>query len=767
MRIYQTFRISVVAIFCAFFPLATTCHAAPDAAQIIGAQDPAALDIPNVPRPVLWKDSSQPVDARVQDLISRMSLAEKASQLMADAPALPRLGLPAYSYRNECAHGVAGAGIATVFPQTIGMSATWDAPLIQEEADVASTEARAIFNNYTANHNGTSIIHHGLSFYAPNINIVRDPRWGRGQETFGEDPFLTSQMAIAFIQGMQGDNPKYDKTIACAKHFAVHSGPEATRRNFNDAPPERDLYETYLVAFQAAVQQGHVGSVMGSYNALYGVPNCANPFLLTDILRDKWGFQGYVVSDGGAIANIWRWHKYVATPEEAAAAAVKAGCNLFSATFSAGKYPRHDYESLGNLLKENLLTEAQIDGAITRTLTARFKLGLFDPPQDVPWSNIGLEQNDTSEHQALALKVAEESIVLLKNQCVLPLDRGKIKRIAVIGPNADATKMLFGNYNGTASHPVTILDGIKAVAGPNIEVTCTYGCPLAISNDNSNQPTPEMTAEAIAEAKAADVVIYVGGLDSTLECEEHDVEYQGFIAGDRKRIELPSPQEDLLKALYGTGKPVIFVNCTGSAIAMPWEASHLPAIVQAWYPGEQGGRAVGEVLFGEVNPAGRLPLTFYQSTTDLPDFDDYSMSNRTYRYFNGQPLYAFGHGLSYTTFKFSGPKLDSKTIAPDGTVRVSFTVKNTGARDGDEVAQVYFRHVDSAVPQPKLALCSFVRVHLASGSKAGITLNIPAERFRYWDTTTKQYVVEPGKYQLLIGGASDDIRLKVPVKIGS
>ena len=676
------------------------------------------------------------------------------------------------------------------------MAATWDPALIQTEADAAATEGRAKFNDYTSQHDGNTIIHHGLSFYAPNINIVRDPRWGRGQETFGEDPFLTSQMAVAFIHGMQGNDPKYMKTIACAKHFAVHSGPEPLRRSFNANPPERDLYETYLVAFQASVQRGHVGSIMGSYNALNGTPNCANPFLLTDILRDKWGFGGFVVSDGGAIENIWRFHHYAATPEEAAAVAVKAGCNLFSGAIVDGAYEQRDFEVLGLMLKKGLLTEQQIDGALARTLAARFELGLFDPPQDVPWSNVGIDQNDTPEHRALALKVAEESVVLLKNNGVLPIHRSGIKRIAVIGANAVAVQMLYGNYNGTSSKAVTILDGIKAVAGPGVEVTYVRGCPLALKNDNSNQPTPEMTAEAVASAKAADLVIYVGGLNSAsgpggnraaarravrmaharnagqgddpsvaLEGEEHQVDYQGFLGGDRTRIELPAPQENLLKALYATGKPVVFVNCSGGAIAMPWEAAHLPAIVQAWYPGEEGGQAVAEVLFGDVNPAARLPLTFYSSTADLTDFQNYSMSNRTYRYFSGKPLYAFGHGLSYTEFKYSHPKLTGATIGANDVVHLSFNVKNTGQVDGDEVTQVYFRHLHSSVPQPKQALCGFERVHLARGNTATVTLDIPAQQFRYWDTTTKQYVVYPGKYELLIGAASDDIRLKVPVRV--
>lgn len=741
------------------------CFGAPDAVALIGAQDPEALKTPDVPGPVIWKDPAHPLDARVQDLISRMSLAEKASQLMADAPALPRLGIHAYSYRNECAHGVADAGIATVFPQVIGMAATWDPPLIKREAEAAAIEARAKFNDYADHHHGNTIMHHGLSFYAPNINIVRDPRWGRGQETFGEDPFLTSKMAVAFIQGMQGDNPRYMETIACAKHFAVHSGPEPLRRSFNAAPPERDLYDTYLIAFQAAVQEGHVGSIMGSYNALYGVPNCANHFLLTDILRDRWDFGGFVVSDGGAVENIWRYHQYVATPEEAAAAAVKAGCNLFSGSIVTGRYPQRDFVVLGQMLKQRLLTEAQIDGALTHTLTARFKLGLFDPSMDVPWSNVGIDQNDTPEHQALALKVAEECIVLLKNNGVLPLKRAEIKRIAVIGPNADAAQMLYGNYNGIASHPVTILEGIKSAAGPGVEVTFEPGCPLALANDNSNKPTAEMTAAAVTAAKAADVVIYVGGLNSQLEGEEHRVDFQGFLGGDRTRIELPAVQEELLKRLYATGKPVVYVNCSGSAIAMPWEARHLPAIVQAWYPGEEGGRAVAEVLFGEVDPAGRLPLTFYKSTADLPAFENYSMSNRTYRYFSGKPLFAFGQGLSYTKFKYSDPKLANQAVGSDETIHLSFMIRNTGARDGDEVAQVYFRHLHSPKPQAKLALCGFKRVHIPRGDEARVTLDVPAQQFRRWDTGKRQYVVDTGKYQLLIGAASDDIRLKMRVNI--
>ena len=730
----------------------------------------------------LWKDPSQPVDQRVRDLVSRMTLEEKASQILANPPAISRLGIPAYSHRNECLHGVADAGKATVFPQAIGMAATWDVPLIHQEADVISTEGRASHNNYVATHDGNTGEHHGVNFYSPNINIVRDPRWGRGQETYGEDPYLTAQMGVAFVRGLQGDDPKYIKALACAKHYAVHSGPETERHRFDSRPPERDLYETYLPAFEALVRQGHVGSAMGAYSSLNGVPCCADPFLLTDLLRKKWGFDGLVFSDGGAIGDIWAVHQYVPTPEAAAAAAVKAGCDVSSGGMNqvppkhgATDKPGHmnngikggwAFSALPDAVAQGLITEKEVDVAVSRELTARFRLGLFDPPSMVPWSNLGLDQINSPAHRALALKVAEEGIVLLKNNGVLPLDRAGIKHIAVIGPNAEAIDSLQGNYTGNAPDPVTVLAGIKHLAGPNIEVTYEAGCPLALKNDKSNQPTPEMTARAVAAAKAADVVIFVGGISPNLEAEEkRNVDAIGFKGGDRIQIELPSVQEDLVKALHETGKPVILVNCSGSAMAMPWEAEHLPALIQAWYPGEEGGTAVGEVLFGDVNPAGHLPITVYRSTADLPSFEDYSMSNRTYRYFGGQPLFAFGQGLSYSTFRYTDAKLGSASIESDDPLKLRLTVKNTGKRDGDEVVQVYFRHVKSAVSQPKMALCAFARIHVAAGAKAPVTMEIPAERFRYWDTAKKQYVIEAGKYELLVGGASDDIQVRLPFAV--
>jgi beta-glucosidase len=670
------------------------------------------------------------------------------------APAIPRLGIPAYDYWNECLHGVARAGTATVFPQAISMAATWDAPLLHQAADVIATEARAKHNDYVSKHNGDSARYYGLTFWTPNINLFRDPRWGRGQETYGEDPFLTARLGVAFIRGLQGDDPKYVKAMAGAKHYAVHSGPEPERHRFDAAPPERDFYETYLPQFEAAVREGHVGAVMGAYNSVYGQPACASPLLLTDLLRKQWGFDGHVVSDCGAIYDICANHKFTATPAEAAAAAVKAGDDL-----CCGK----DYNSLVRAVKDGLISETEINTAVGRVLAARFRLGLFDPPEKVPYAQIPLTQNDTPAHEALALKLARESIVLLKNDDLLPLDRAKIKRIAVIGANADSVAVLLGNYNGTPARPVTILNGIKNAVGTNVQVVYEPACPLV--RDGTGRPNAQTWTRAISTAWMSDVIIYVGGISPQLEGEEMKVDYEGFSGGDRTEIELPAGQSELLKALQATGKPVVFVNCSGSAIAMPWEATNLPAILQAWYPGEQGGRAVADVLFGDVNPAGRLPVTFYRSTADLPAFDNYSMSNRTYRYFNGRPDFAFGHGLSYTKFDYNSPTLNGTNFAAGDTIKLAFSLLNSGAWDGDEVAQVYFRHVNSKRLQPKLALCGFVRIHLQASEGARLTMDIPLERFRSWDPAQKQYTVEPGNYELLVGAASDDIRLRVPLKV--
>ena len=716
-----------------------------------------ATRIPDISEPTIWHNSGKPLKDRIHDLIRRMSLAEKVAQIQNDAPAIERLKLPAYNYWNEALHGVANNGNATVFPEPVGMASTWNPELIHQEGTIIGIEGRAKYNDYASKNNGHSKWWTGLTYWTPNINIFRDPRWGRGQETYGEDPFLTGELAVEFIKGIQGDHPEYMLAMACVKHYAVHSGLERERHSFNVNPSERDFYETYIPQFERAIIGGKVVGVMTAYNAVYGVPCSASKLLLQDLLRGQWEFEGYVVSDCSAIGDMSsrRGHAYVSTAEEAAATGVKTGVNLCCGS---------EYNALVKAVQAGLLGEKEIDRALYYTLWTRFRLGLFDPPEKVPFNKYTIEDNDTPEHGEVALEVARQSLVLLKNEGILPLDRSKYKRIAVIGPNGRSNSMLEGNYHGSASHPISILDGIKRLAGMDIEVTFAMGSPVTTQSgtaawsrqDNeTDRPIPELKAEALKNAGNADLIIYVGGITPAQEGE-------GF---DRDSIELPEVQTRLIQALYATGKPIVMVNCSGSAIALTWEDEHLPAILQAWYPGQNGGQAVAEALFGELNPSGHLPLTFYRSNSDLPDVRDYSMENRTYKYFKGKPLYAFGHGLSYTKFEYKDGELASEKIPADGTAKLSLTVENKDRFDGDDVVQIYFRHVNPSVPQPKLALCGFARVHVKSGEPRQVAIEIPAERLRYWDTQKKQYVVEPGSYEILIGTASDDIRLILPMTI--
>lgn len=716
-----------------------------------------AARIPEISDPAIWRDPGKPLKERIHDLIRRMSLQEKVAQIHNDAPAIPRLELPAYNYWNEALHGVANNGIATVFPEPVGMASTWNPELLRREGTVIGIEGRAKFNDYAAKNNGNSKWWTGLTYWTPNINIFRDPRWGRGQETYGEDPFLTGEIAVEFIKGIQGDHPDYMLAMACTKHYAVHSGLERERHSFNANPSERDFYETYIPQFERAITGSNVAGVMTAYNAVFGVPCSASELLLQDLLRGKWAFQGYVVSDCGGVGDISnkRGHNYVGSAEEAAALAVKSGVNLCCGS---------EYNALVKAVQQGMISEQEINEALYYTLWTRFRLGLFDPADKVPYNKYTIKDNDAPEHGKVALEVARQSLVLLKNDGILPLDRSKYKRIAVVGPNSDSKSMLEGNYHGSASKPISILSGIKSLAGDALEITHAMGSPVTLerrtaawsAQDNTtDRPVEELRNEALGVAADADLIIYVGGITPAQEGE-------GF---DRSAIELPEPQTELIRALHKTGRPVVMVNCSGSAIALTWENDNLNAILQAWYPGQNGGQAVAEVLFGEINPSGHLPLTFYRSTADLPDFRDYSMENRTYKYFKGKPLYAFGHGLSYTEFKYLNGRLASKSIPADGTVNVSFTVRNAGKREGDDVVQVYFRHVNPTVPQPTLALCGFARVNVEQGKSESIVIDIPAERFRYWDTTTKQYIVEPGKYEILIGAASDDIRLTLPFTV--
>jgi beta-glucosidase len=723
------------------------------AAELRDLDGAAGAKIPEIKDPVIYTDSNLPVAQRVADLIRRMSLAEKVGQLCNSTKAIPRLGVPAYDYWNECLHGVARAGTATVFPQAIGMAAMWDTEMMHSVADTIATEGRAKNNEARQKKPGTQR-YFGLTFWTPNINIFRDPRWGRGQETYGEDPFLAGTLGVSFIKGLQGDDPKYYKAVACAKHFAVHSGPEKIRHTFDAVPSSRDLYETYLPHFEMAVREGQVGSVMSAYNKLYGVPVPASNFLLTEILRDRWGFDGHVVSDCDGVKDVYKHHKYVETPEEAAAISLLAGNDL-----NCGR----SFGSLIMAVSQGLLTETDIDRALTRVLIARFRLGLFDSPKECAYLTIPATDYNTPEHSQLALEAARKSMVLLKNDGLLPLKKGALKRIAVIGPNAADKEMLHGNYNGVPSNPVTILEGIRREVGASVTVDYAVGCPMAIAADHPFSVDQNADAqEALLLAKKADVVIFVGGLNAGLEGEQkrNAKPLVGFDKGDRSLIELPSPQCDLLKALKKTGKPVVFVNLTGSAIAMPWEAEHLSAILQAWYPGQNGGIAVADVLFGNVNPAGRLPITFYRSTKDLPDFTDYSMANRTYRYFKGDPLFAFGYGLSYTQFEYSKLKASASNMGATGRVNLTVNVKNTGVRDGEEVVQLYVRHLSSPVSQPLHSLAGFKRVALKAGEAKKVEFDLPASALRYWSVETNSYVVPAGEFEIQIGASSADIRQK-------
>ena len=692
----------------------------------------------------IFRDPHYSTEQRVDDLIARMTLEEKVSQMQNDAAAIPRLGIPAYNWWSECLHGVARNGIATVFPQAIGMAATWSPDLIFKEAEVISTEARAKHNAIRLS--GKSGIYQGLTFWSPNINIFRDPRWGRGQETYGEDPFLTARIGVAFVKGLQGNDPKYLKVVSTAKHFAVHSGPEPLRHKFDAWCSEQDLYETYLPAFEALIRQGKAFSVMGAYNRVYDVPCCASGFLLDDILRKKWGFSGYVVSDCGAVWDIYNGHALVNSAEKASVLGIKAGCDL-----TCGD----DYASLTGAVRDGFISEEVIDRSVKRLFTARFRLGMFDPDSIVPYSKIPFTENDREESRLLARKVAQQSIVLLKNDDnTLPFSR-KVRSIAVIGPYADKLSVLEGNYNGTPSKPVTLLQGIRNRAGKKISVKYAVGVPAMEDIGNKqgiiDLMPPDLKGEALSLAKTADVIIFIGGISPNLEGEEMNINVEGFRGGDRTSLDIPVNQTGLLKELYKTGKPVILVLTGGSALSFIWAKENLPAILDVWYPGEEGGNALADVLFGDYNPAGRLPVTFYKSVKDLPAFEDYSMKGRTYKYFTGEPLFPFGYGLSYTTFSYSAPRLSKGTALPSDTVMISLKLKNTGNHDGDEVVQVYAKRPQNSNMQPLKSLVAFKRVSLKKGEEQLMSIPLAVKDLRQWDYSKEDYSVAPGVYELMVG----------------
>jgi beta-glucosidase len=698
-----------------------------------------------------------PFARRVDDLVSRMTLEEKVSQMMDVAAGIERLGVPPYNWWNEALHGVARAGLATSFPQAIGLAATWDDSLMYRVATVISDEARAKYQ--TAVRAGSRGRYQGLTFWSPNINLFRDPRWGRGQETYGEDPYLTGRLAVQFVRGMQGDDPTYLKTVATVKHFAVHSGPEPDRHTFDAVVSERDLRESYLPHFETAVREGGVYSLMCAYNRVDGKAACGSDMLLEDILRGDWGFSGYVVSDCGAIDDMYQRHKVVATAAAAAALAVRTGTDL-----ECGRV----YANLVDAVKQGLIAEREIDTAVRRLFLARFRLGMFDPPERVRWTRIPAAVLDQPAHRALARQAAREAIVLLKNEGgVLPL-RKDLRTLAVIGPNADQWRMLLGNYNGLPADPVTPLRGIREAVGASTHVLYARGADLADGfRDESLPPTPSDTllAEAVRAARRADAVVLCLGLTARLEGEEMSVEIPGFRGGDRTSLDLPASQERLLERVVALGKPTILVLLNGSALAVSWAQAHVPAIIDAWYPGQAGGSAIADVLFGDYDPAGRLPVTFYRSVDDLPAFDDYRMAGRTYRFFTGSPLYPFGYGLSYTSFAYANLRTSADTLSAGDTIRVSVDVVNTGQRLGDEVAQLYVRHLGSSVPRPREDLRGYRRITLRPGETRTLEFAVPAASLAYWSPDAHRWVVEAEPVEIAVGASSADIRLRRTITV--
>jgi beta-glucosidase len=686
-----------------------------------------------------YLDSSLPFEQRAHDLVSRMTLEEKVSQMLHEAAAIARLGVPQYNWWNECLHGVGRAGLATVFPQAIGLAATWDVDLMGRVAAAISDEARAKHHEFVRQ--GIRDVCTGLTFWSPNINIFRDPRWGRGHETYGEDPHLTARLGVAFVKGLQGDHPRYLKLVATPKHYAVHSGPEPARHSFDARVGLHIMRDTYLPAFEACVKEGKAASVMGAYNRVNGEACCASKTLLKDILRDEWGFDGYVVSDCGAINDIFLWHRVAETAPEAAALAVKRGCDL-----NCGD----TYRYLLGAVDKGLITGEEIAQAVERLFVARMRLGMFDAPEMVPYAQIPYSVVDSPQHRRLALEAAQESLVLLKNEGnLLPLRKG-LRTIAVIGPYAMDSQSLRGNYNGTPAEEVTILEGIKRKAGRRTRVLYAPG------TDVTGASTVD-AEEAWIICRGADVAIVVLGSSPWLEGEESQpCELLG--AGDRHSLDLPGKQEWLLQRVHATGIPVVLVLVNGSALAINWADENVPAILETWYPGQAGGLAVAEALFGDANPGGRLPVSFYKSLDQVPPFEDYSMAGHTYRYFRGEPLYPFGYGLSYTQFAYSDLKLSRTRLKAGQVLRLSVTVENTGSRPGDEVVQLYLRDVETSAPAPIRSLKGFQRVrHLGPGRRKTVRFTVEPRDMALVNDEGK-HIIEPGLFELSVGGGQPGAR---------
>ncbi|APC40150.1 glycoside hydrolase family 3 C-terminal domain-containing protein [Clostridium estertheticum] len=695
-----------------------------------------------------YKNENLSFEQRAKDLVSKMTLFEKVSQMTYNSAAIDRLCIPSYNWWNEALHGVARAGVATMFPQAIGMAATFDEELIYQVACVISTEGRAKYNE--SQRKNDHDIYKGLTFWAPNINIFRDPRWGRGHETYGEDPYLTGRLGVAFIKGLQGNDKRYMKSAACAKHFAVHSGPEAKRHSFNAVVSKKDLRETYLPAFKEAVKEANVEAVMGAYNRTNGEPCCGSKTLLNDILRDEWGFKGHVTSDCWAIKDFHEGHGITSNAVESVALAVNNGCDL-----NCGNM----YLNLYLAYKEGMVTEETIDKSVIRLMNTRMKLGMFDDPTNVPFAKIPYEKNDSKEHLELALDVSRRTMVLLKNEDnMLPLNKNKIKSIAVIGPNANSRDALIGNYYGTSSKYVTVLEGFQQVVNPDTRVYYAQGCHL-FKDKVENLAMPEdRIVEAVSAAQRSDVVVMCLGLDANIEGEEGD-DSNAQAGGDKMDLNLPGLQQKLLEEVYKTGKPIILVLLSGSALAINWADEHIPAIVQAWYPSAQGGNAIASLIFGEYSPSGKLPVTFYKSTQELPDFEDYAMKNRTYRYMENEALYPFGYGLSYSKFEYSNLRISKTEIEVNETVNLSVTVKNIGKYESDETVQLYLKDVEASVVVPKYQLKGIKKVSLKPSEEKEVSFELTPRQMALIDDEGK-CILEPGLFEVFVGGSQPDKRSK-------
>ncbi len=678
---------------------------------------------------------------KARALVAKMTLKQKVSQTLNWAPAIEELGINAYNWWNEGLHGVARAGVATVFPQAITMAAAFDEEMMEQVGDAISTEGRAKFNNQQK-YNDTDI-YKGLTFWSPNVNIFRDPRWGRGHETYGEDPFLTSRLGVRFVEGLQGHDENYLKAAACAKHFAVHSGPENLRHSFNAEVSNTDLYETYLPAFHACVTEGKVEAVMGAYNRTNGEPCCGSRRLLKDILREEWGFEGHVVSDCWAISDFHKFHHVTDGPVESAALAMNNGCDLCCGNI---------FSSLEQAVEEGLVPEARLDEALINLFTSRFKLGI-EAGEETPFDAIPFTESDTPAMREFNRRVAEKSAVLLKNDGILPLKKGSLKTIGIVGPNADSRKALVGNYEGTSSRYVTVLEGIEDYLGDDVRILYSEGCHLYMNKVGGLGVENDRMSEVRGICEYSDVILCCIGLDSGLEGEEGDQSNQ-FASGDKPDLNLPGLQNELLKACIESGKPVVVVLLSGSALAIGYAAEHANAILYGGYPGAQGGAAIARLLFGEANPEGKLPITFYRTTEELPPFTDYAMKGRTYRYMQQEALYPFGYGLSYTGFALENARLSSTDVT-DGGLDVLCTLTNTGDRDGAEAVEVYVRAPGENAPNHQLK--GLKKVFLKAGESKEISIHLPVEAFGLFDDSCRRKLTK-GSCQVFVGTSQPDTR---------